>query len=129
MAVEFLKFDFFTLKSDVWSFGVLVWEILSFGGNPYGQQQYEEILERLETGYRLTCPNEVKQITNWSPELFYNDLAKMCFVAKPELRASFFEVIKIIEKQLTSKEMANYEKMKSIYQNTLGEKYLRFAQK
>ena len=128
MAVEFLKYDFFTLQSDVWSFGVLVWEIFSFGGNPYGQQHYEEVLARFETGYRLPCPNEVKQISSWSPEALYQDISKNCFVAEPELRATFSDVIQIIEKQLTSKDLTNFEKMKNVYQNTLADKYVRFTQ-
>ena len=127
MAVEFLKFSYFTLKSDVWSFAVLVWEIFSFGGIPYGQQQYEEVLERLETGYRLTCPNDVKAISSWNPEILYNTISENCFVAEPESRASFNDVVQIIEKQMTSKELSIYQKMKNIYQNSLAEKYLTFA--
>ena len=127
MALEFLKFNYFTLTSDVWSFAVLVWEIFSFGGVPYGQQQYEEILERLETGYRLSCPNDVKEISSWNPEILYNTISKHCFVAEPESRASFIDVVQIIEKHLTSKELSNYQKMKNIYQNSLAEKYLTFA--
>ena len=124
----FLKFDYFTLQSDVWSFGVLVWEIFSFGGNPYGQQQYEEVLERLETGYRLPCPSEVKLISSWSPDQFYNNLSKHCFVAEPERRSTFKEVIQIIEKQLTSKELTHSQKIENVYQTKLADKYLRFSQ-
>ena len=79
MALEYLMNDYFTLTSDVWSFGVLFWEILSFGRTPYGQQEYDELLDKLKTGYRLSFPDEAKQILSWSPQSLFQSLSKMCF--------------------------------------------------
>ena len=62
MALEYLTESYFTLKSDVWSFGVLFWEILSLGKVPYGQQSYDEVLEGLKNGYRLYFPENLEYI-------------------------------------------------------------------
>jgi len=125
MAIEYLTNDFFTLKSDVWSFAVLVWEVLSFGGSPYGQQSYEDVFEQLvDRGYRLQCPKEVKLCQVWSPEELYNELTEVCFLTEPEKRASFSDVIKILEAHLSLDEKESYSKLCDIYDKTKTEKYL-----
>ena len=53
MALEYLKNGILNLKSDIWSYGVLFWEIFSFGRVPYGHQDYEELVPKLDNGYRL----------------------------------------------------------------------------
>ena len=55
MAIEYLKDDYFTLTSDVWSFGVVVWEILSLGQDPYKGQKCLKTVEKINNGYRLPC--------------------------------------------------------------------------
>ena len=49
------------MKSDIWSFGVVLWEIFSLGKEPYGfWKKPEELIEKIiKNGYRLTCPEEV----------------------------------------------------------------------
>ena len=115
MAMEYLTKDFFTLTSDVWSFGVLLWEILSFGRNPYGHQGYDELLEKLENGYRLDCPKEVNQITSWSAKELFKNVSNVCFIAEPLDRASFSQVVDIIKLQMTSDEIVRYNRRKDVY--------------
>lgn len=129
MALEYLKQDFFTLKSDVWSFGVLLWEILSFGSNPYGQLDYDEVIEKLERGYRLPCPREADHCESWSPVLLYNQLSKICFLADPENRASFLDVVRVIENTLSSNEKKCYEQMCEVYESTRAVNYLKIGNK
>ncbi|KAB5579487.1 hypothetical protein PHYPO_G00195610 [Pangasianodon hypophthalmus] len=53
MAIESLSDSIYTIKSDVWSFGVTMWEIVSRGRTPYPSIPNHEILELLERGHRL----------------------------------------------------------------------------
>ena len=62
MAPEFLNTNCLTLASDVWSFGVVIWELFSFGKEPYAGTTVEEVIAKLENGYSLPCPEEIKQV-------------------------------------------------------------------
>lgn len=63
MSVEALKLYEFSTKTDVWSFGVLLFEIFSMGDVPYPTIQQVDMLEHLLAGGRLSqplkCPNEM----------------------------------------------------------------------
>lgn len=123
MAIEYLTKDYFTLTSDVWSFGVLFWELFSFGRNPYGHQDYDELIRKLINGYRLQCPEEVRHITDWSPATIFKQIAEACFERDPIERASFSDVLKIIEKDLMQNEVEVYKQMKHIYETTCADNY------
>ena len=56
MAPESLRKKLYTHKSDVWSYGVTIWEILTFGARPYQGKQAKEIIKMLEGGQRLEQP-------------------------------------------------------------------------
>ena len=53
MAIEYLQTGCLTITSDVWSYGVLLWEVMAFGRTPYGHQEYDEVLTKLRSGYKL----------------------------------------------------------------------------
>ncbi|KAL8562537.1 hypothetical protein ACOMHN_045802 [Nucella lapillus] len=58
MAPESLFDMCYTSKSDVWSFGVVLWEVFSLGGMPYASIPYEELYNKLlEEGYRMPRPD------------------------------------------------------------------------
>ncbi|EFP03664.1 hypothetical protein CRE_19245 [Caenorhabditis remanei] len=84
MSVEALKLYEFSAKSDVWSFGVLLFEIFSMGDVPYPTVQQVDMLEHLLAGGRLPqpikCPNEI-----------FNIMRK-CWAEKPEDRPEFNEI-------------------------------------
>ncbi|RWS06162.1 Tyrosine-protein kinase Btk29A-like protein, partial [Dinothrombium tinctorium] len=78
---EVLQFTRFSSKSDVWAYGVLMWEIFTCGKMPYGKSSNAQVVELIIKGQRLErpkiCPQEV-----------YN-IMKSCWKELPECRPSF----------------------------------------
>ncbi|KAM7375268.1 hypothetical protein PAMA_014388 [Pampus argenteus] len=56
MALECIHYRKFTHQSDVWSYGVTIWELMTFGGKPYDGISTREIPDILEKGERLPQP-------------------------------------------------------------------------
>ncbi|CAB4069722.1 ABL1 [Lepeophtheirus salmonis] len=87
-APEGLAYNRFTTKSDVWAFGILLWEIATYGMSPYpGVVELTDVYQLLESGYRMECPpgcpvriyDLMRQCWNWTPvdrptflEIHYN---------------------------------------------------------
>jgi len=57
LALECIQHRIFTHKSDVWAFGVTVWELLTFGGKPYENVHPRDLPDLLEKGERLSKPD------------------------------------------------------------------------
>ncbi|KAH3849098.1 tyrosine-protein kinase Src42A-like isoform X2 [Dreissena polymorpha] len=55
-APEAASYNRFTIKSDVWSFGILLTEIVTYGRIPYPGMTNAEVLHQVEHGYRMPCP-------------------------------------------------------------------------
>ena len=104
MAYEVIAIDVrhCSLKSDVWSFGVLLWELFSIGKQPYPEhfRADKKFLKSLENEEFLTCPDELTDIQTWQPTSVFDDVAKLCFQIDKSKRGSFAEITNIIEKYL-----------------------------
>ncbi|CAG5122081.1 unnamed protein product, partial [Candidula unifasciata] len=61
MAVESLFTSTYTLQSDIWSFGILLWEIFTLGGTPYSSIDSQQLFKYLKDGYRLRKPKLCSQ--------------------------------------------------------------------
>lgn len=86
MSPEAIYFHTFSEKSDVWSFGVLMYEVFSFGKVPYENlESTEEILNYLLSGRRLECPKAAKKGT---PEIMSS-----CWMMNPHERPTFEDLI------------------------------------
>ena len=55
-APEVIAHRFFSTKSDVWSFGVMLWELFSYGTLPYPGMTNAETAEKVLAGFRMSCP-------------------------------------------------------------------------
>ncbi|XP_077200607.1 tyrosine-protein kinase SYK isoform X2 [Paroedura picta] len=83
-APECMNFFKFSSKSDVWSFGVLMWEAFSYGQKPYKGMKGGEVSQMIEEGKRMECPPAC-------PVEIY-DLMKLCWTYNADNRPGFSEV-------------------------------------
>uniref|UniRef100_A0A3B3BBQ4 Tyrosine-protein kinase n=1 Tax=Oryzias melastigma TaxID=30732 RepID=A0A3B3BBQ4_ORYME len=61
-APEAMHENRFTIKSDVWSFGILLYEIMTFGHMPYPGMSNVQVIQKIPTGYRMPCPPNCPKI-------------------------------------------------------------------
>ncbi|XP_043782949.1 proto-oncogene tyrosine-protein kinase receptor Ret isoform X3 [Cervus elaphus] len=92
MAIESLFDHIYTTQSDVWSFGVLLWEIVTLGGNPYPGIPPERLFNLLKTGYRMERPD------NCSEEMY--SLMLQCWKQEPDKRPVFADISKDLDKMM-----------------------------
>ncbi|CAH1775696.1 unnamed protein product [Owenia fusiformis] len=85
--IYYFKFD---SKSDVWSYGVTLWEALSYGAKPYKGKKGAEILRMIEDGDRMDKPQQC------APGV-YNIMQK-CWIYQKEERPTFKEIVTLMYK-------------------------------
>ncbi|XP_054433096.1 vascular endothelial growth factor receptor 1 [Pteronotus mesoamericanus] len=86
MAPESIFDKIYSTKSDVWSYGVLLWEIFSLGGSPYpGVQMDEDFCSRLKEGMRMRAPEYA------TPEIY--QIMLDCWHRNPRERPRFAELV------------------------------------
>ncbi|XP_016426986.1 proto-oncogene tyrosine-protein kinase Src-like isoform X1 [Sinocyclocheilus rhinocerous] len=95
-APEAALYGRFTIKSDVWSFGVLLTELATKGRVPYPGMVNREVLDQVERGYRMPCPAEC-------PESLH-ELMLTCWRKEPEERPTFEYLQSFLEDYFTSTE-------------------------
>ncbi|XP_034562745.1 vascular endothelial growth factor receptor 1 isoform X2 [Notolabrus celidotus] len=89
MSPESIFDKVFTTQSDVWSFGILLWEIFSLGASPYpGLHIDEEFCHRLKGGTRMRAPEYS------TPEIYSTMLA--CWEASPSDRPTFTDLVETL---------------------------------
>ncbi|KAL7299431.1 hypothetical protein TKK_0007674 [Trichogramma kaykai] len=84
MAPESINFRRFTTASDVWMFGVCIWEILMYGVKPFQGVKNNEVIGKLENGERLALPG------NCPPRLY--SLMSQCWNYEPSKRPTFKDI-------------------------------------
>ncbi|KAK2573427.1 Fibroblast growth factor receptor [Acropora cervicornis] len=83
-AIEALLNGRYTTMSDVWSFGVVLFEIATIGGSPYQNMEVLELIDKLESGYRMEKPDLV-------PDDVYA-LMLSCWDEDPNKRPTFVQL-------------------------------------
>ncbi|XP_003474982.2 tyrosine-protein kinase ABL2 isoform X6 [Cavia porcellus] len=88
-APESLAYNTFSIKSDVWAFGVLLWEIATYGMSPYPGIDLSQVYDLLEKGYRMEQPE------GCPPKVY--ELMRACWKWSPAERPSFAETHQAFE--------------------------------
>ncbi|XP_015786449.1 tyrosine kinase receptor Cad96Ca [Tetranychus urticae] len=94
MAPEALKDYTFSVKSDVWSFGVLMWEIVTLGSTPYPGMDTKEVMRKVINGFRLEKPDHCRR------EMY--NIMYYCWETRPASRPTFTELIDKLDKLIAS---------------------------
>ncbi|XP_048066141.1 protein-tyrosine kinase 6 isoform X1 [Megalobrama amblycephala] len=99
-APEAISHGRFSNKSDVWSFGVLLYEMFTYGGIPYPAFSNQEVYNLISSGYRMPVPNKC-------PSHIYN-IMLMCWRDSADERPDFSELTKFLENLLESNTESSY---------------------
>jgi serine/threonine protein kinase len=76
-------------QSDVWAFGILLWEIATYGMSPYPGVDLTDVYHMLEKGYRMECP------PGCPPKIY--ELMRQCWQWNPSERPTFQEIHHALE--------------------------------
>ncbi|PRD19181.1 UNVERIFIED_CONTAM: fgfr1 [Trichonephila clavipes] len=89
MAPEAISERLYSEKSDVWAYGILLYEIFTLGATPYPTIPYEKLYEQLKLGHRMAKPD------NCPLEVYM--LMRKCWHDKPSDRPAFDEIVKCVD--------------------------------
>ncbi|KAJ8286360.1 hypothetical protein GJAV_G00037770 [Gymnothorax javanicus] len=89
-APEAISFRKFTSASDVWSYGIVMWEVMSFGERPYWEMSNQDVIKAVEESYRLPGPMDC-------PAALYQ-LMMDCWQKERNNRPKFEEIVCLLDK-------------------------------
>nr|XP_061795667.1 tyrosine-protein kinase Lyn [Nerophis lumbriciformis] len=95
-APEAINYSSFTIKSDMWSFGVLLYEVVTLGKIPYPGMTKAEVMSSVQRGYRMQCPDNC-------PAELYN-IMMSCWNSAPDDRPTFEYMQSVLDDYYTSTE-------------------------
>ncbi|XP_072255579.1 receptor-type tyrosine-protein kinase FLT3 [Pyxicephalus adspersus] len=106
MSPESIFDGIYTIKSDVWSYGILLWEIFSLGVNPYpGMPVNANFYKLLQSGFKMDQPFYATE------EIYF--LMQSCWAFDPRKRPSFTELVSFLGYQISNTESVLYQNMKN----------------
>ncbi|XP_046825934.1 ephrin type-B receptor 1-B isoform X15 [Vespa crabro] len=108
-APEAIAFRKFTSASDVWSMGIVCWEVMSYGERPYWNWSNQDVIKSIEKGYRLPAPMDC-------PEAIYQ-LMLDCWQKERTHRPTFANLTQTLDKLIRSPDT-----LRKIAQNRIRER-------
>ncbi|XP_069017609.1 ephrin type-A receptor 7 isoform X2 [Embiotoca jacksoni] len=91
-APESIQYRKFTSASDVWSYGIVMWEVMSYGERPYWDMSNQDVIKAIEEGYRLPAPMDCP------PGL--HQLMLDCWQKDRAERPKFDQIVGILDKMI-----------------------------
>ncbi|XP_034952110.1 vascular endothelial growth factor receptor 1 isoform X2 [Chelonus insularis] len=107
MAIESIRDRIFSTQSDIWSFGIVLWEFFTLAKTPYPGMEAEKQYQKLIEGYRMEKPE-------YATEEVY-DIMLQCWKAKPTARPSFTELVDNIGSLLDESVKMHYVDLNAPY--------------
>ncbi|XP_054633894.1 ephrin type-A receptor 2 [Dunckerocampus dactyliophorus] len=95
-APEAIAYRKFTSASDVWSFGIVMWEVMAFGERPYWDMSNHEVMKAINEAFRLPAPMDC-------PSAVYQ-LMLQCWLQDRSKRPRFGDIVSLLDKLLRSPE-------------------------
>ncbi|CAL8321032.1 unnamed protein product [Merluccius merluccius] len=89
-APEAIAYRKFTSSSDAWSYGILLWEVMSYGERPYWEMSNQDVIKAVDEGYRLPPPMDC-------PAALYQ-LMLDCWQKERNNRPKFEHIVSILDK-------------------------------
>uniref|UniRef100_A0A8B9LTF6 receptor protein-tyrosine kinase n=1 Tax=Astyanax mexicanus TaxID=7994 RepID=A0A8B9LTF6_ASTMX len=93
-APEAIAYRKFTSASDVWSFGIVMWEVMAFGERPYWDMSNHEVMKAINEAFRLPAPMDC-------PSAVYQ-LMLQCWLQDRSKRPRFQDIVSLLDKLLKS---------------------------
>ncbi|KAB5579830.1 hypothetical protein PHYPO_G00199470 [Pangasianodon hypophthalmus] len=102
-APEAIAYRKFTSASDVWSYGIVMWEVMSYGERPYWEMSNQDVIKAIEEGYRLPPPMDCP--------VSLHQLMLDCWQKERAERPKFSQIVNMLDKLIRNpnalKELAN----------------------
>ncbi|XP_063636170.1 vascular endothelial growth factor receptor 1 isoform X2 [Cydia splendana] len=120
LAIECMTDRIFSTQSDVWSFGIVLWELFSLAKTPYPEINPQDLLQRLQEGHRLSKPP-------YADDRLYR-VMRSCWEQRPTKRPTFTELQETIGSFLEDNVRNHYVELNQACaetnENRVGENYL-----
>ncbi|XP_076382328.1 vascular endothelial growth factor receptor 1 [Megalopta genalis] len=107
LAIETMRDQIFSTQSDIWSFGIVLWEFFTLAETPYPGMETEIVYQKLIEGYRMEQPEYA------TPEVY--DIMCQCWKAEPSLRPSFTDLVNSVGKLLEDNVRTHYIELNAPY--------------
>ncbi|KAM9789523.1 ephrin type-A receptor 3-like [Neosynchiropus ocellatus] len=102
-APEAIAYRKFTSASDVWSYGIVMWEVISYGERPYWEMSNQDVIKAIDEGYRLPAPMDCPVVLH--------QLMLDCWEKGRSERPKFGQIVTILDKLIRNpsslRELAN----------------------